>query len=67
MFFHFLKLYSGDDLVEKQNLWDKFYSSGKVSDYLEYKNVNFNNKEESTFEPYNNKRPDNQGTKGWRG
>ncbi len=52
--------------MDNKNKWDNFFSSGKIDDYLEYKSST-NQKEESTFEPYNDKRSDNQGTEGWRG
>ena len=53
--------------MQDKNLWDNFFSSGKIDDYLKYKNCISNLKEEAAFEPYNDKRSYNQGTEGWRG
>lgn len=49
-----------------ENFWENFVNSGKVEDYLKYKNSIFEEKEAKQFEPYNNDRFNNQGTKGWR-
>lgn len=52
--------------LEQKDLWQNFMNSGKIDDYLKYKNQDYFEKEANKFEPYNNQRFDNQGTKGWR-
>lgn len=53
--------------MQDKNLWDNFFTTGRIDDYLKYKSSIFNEKEANPIEPYNNKRSDNQGTEGWRG
>lgn len=53
--------------MENKNLWDNFLLTGKVDDYLKYKSSIADKKEAADFEPYNNKRSDNQGAESWRG
>lgn len=51
--------------MEKKTEWEIFYNSGKINDYLNFKN-SLNEKESFSFEPYNDKGIDNKGTEGWR-
>jgi hypothetical protein len=48
--------------MNKPDLWDKFYSSGKVDDYL-----NYSKKVGEKNEPDYDDRTDNQGAESWRG
>lgn len=52
--------------MQSENKWENFFATGKIEDYLEYKSSISHEKEANAIEPYNNRRPDNQGTEGWR-
>ncbi|MGN0172815.1 MAG: hypothetical protein ACI39F_00090 [Acutalibacteraceae bacterium] len=51
--------------MDTNKTWDTFYNTGRIDDYLKFKNST-DTKEHSSFEPYNDKRIDNKGTEGRR-
>ncbi|MBQ5590146.1 MAG: hypothetical protein IIU65_00525 [Clostridia bacterium] len=51
--------------MENKDLWNNFFESGKIEDYLKFKGENYTETEGMHFESDDNKRFDNQRTKGW--